>query len=115
MFRKLKIKFNTVKNGVKNLIKWFPVIWEDRDYDYYFLLILMSRKMKNMSELHSKHGMSIDSDKYAEQLKYCSELAEKIAEGNYPVRDLEEERRLAKNDLNKLFTTMEENILNWWD
>ena len=36
--------------GVKNLWKWFPVIWKDRDYDSYYIYELIRVKLQNQAK-----------------------------------------------------------------
>jgi len=40
-------------NGVKNLYKWFPIVWKDRDHDHYFIYETLRFKL----EQHA-YGMS---------------------------------------------------------
>lgn len=34
------------KSGVKNLIKWFPIVWRDRDWDYSFIFQNLKFKLQ---------------------------------------------------------------------
>lgn len=36
--------------GVKNLWRWFPVIWKDKDYDDHFIFEILKFKIKNTAE-----------------------------------------------------------------
>lgn len=40
--------------GIKNLIKWGPVIWKDRDWDDTFLFEIIKFKISKMAESHGK-------------------------------------------------------------
>lgn len=80
MFNKLR----NFKKSVNNLIKWLPIIWKDRDWDYEYLLDIMSFKMKNMSELHRESKLpSIHSESFAKDLEVASFLADRISNSNY--------------------------------
>lgn len=35
--------------GVKNLIRWFPTIWKDRDYDHFYIYELLRVKLENQA------------------------------------------------------------------
>lgn len=104
-----------IKQGIKNLIKWFPIIWRDRDFDQAFLLNIMSFKMKNMAELHRKYGYSVNSEEYAKQLEECAKFAKKLSLEDYDVEDWKEEERMIESDLDLLFSNMRKNIRSWWD
>lgn len=75
--------YKNFKYGIRNLIKWFPVIWRDRDWDEFYLLKLLSFKLASMSKHHSKYGVSENSKEIVKQLKELSELANRIAEQDY--------------------------------
>lgn len=44
MFPRIKDKYYSIKNGIWNIIRWFPVIWEDRDWDDYYIFALLYHK-----------------------------------------------------------------------
>lgn len=106
--------FHSFICGIRNLIKWFPIIWGDRDFDQSFLLRIMSFKMKNMAELHRKYGIATNSLEIAKQLEECSRLAKKISlEEDYDLDDWEDKE--IEKDLDILFSNMRKNIRGWWD
>ena len=35
-----------IKQGFKNLWKWLPVIWKDRDWDTHFIYELLKKKLE---------------------------------------------------------------------
>jgi hypothetical protein len=75
--------FRKIKYGIQNLVKWFPVMWKDRDWDQRYLMEILSFKLAEMAKLHRKYGHFVNSDKYADQLEECSFLARKIADEDY--------------------------------
>ena len=44
-----------IAKGIKNLWKWFPVIWKDRDWDNYFIFEALKFKLKNTANYLVKH------------------------------------------------------------
>ena len=32
--------------SIKNLIKWFPIIWKDRDWDDHYIWEIMKNKLR---------------------------------------------------------------------
>jgi hypothetical protein len=34
-----------IKQGVKNLIYWFPIIWKDRNWDSHYIFEIMKHKL----------------------------------------------------------------------
>lgn len=80
---KLKYIYRDIKYGVKNLIKWFPVVWRDRDWYHAYLFFILEHKLSSMSKLHEKYGNTVKSPEKAKTLKEMSELAGKIGNEDY--------------------------------
>lgn len=85
MLRHINYKIKSFFKNAHNLIKWFPIVWNDRDYDWNPLVKVIAFKLDSMSEFHKRHGYNVDADKVAQQLKDLSNLANKIATEDYSV------------------------------
>ena len=72
-----------LKEGIINLIIWFPIIWKDRDWDHQFLYEIIRFKLKRMAKFHRKYGISVDADKYAKQMELCVNLLNRIINDEY--------------------------------
>lgn len=60
----------TLIRRVKNIIRWFPIIWQDRDFDYQYLLDITEFKLLNMYKFfNSDNAVCADSDKVALEIK----------------------------------------------
>lgn len=60
----------TLIRRVKNIIRWLPVIWQDRDFDYQYLLDITAFKLLNMYKFFSSDNtVCADSDKVALEIK----------------------------------------------
>ena len=62
---------------------WFSVIWSDRDWDPWFLYKILYFKLKRMENMQRKHGHSVTSEKYADQIKVAGLLLKRIIDDNY--------------------------------
>lgn len=123
----IKEKCLNVVYGIRNLIKWLPIIWKDRDWDWTFLMIILSFKLKNMSELHEKYSVYKDYKKRSHDLKTASILADRIADEEYyydvlnnkdkhsNVNAFKAKEKLHNRDIKTLFRLMEKELKNWWD
>lgn len=70
--------------GIKNLIKWFPLVWKDRDWDYHFLYEILHFKLKNMEKFFSSDKTySVVSPKNAKQIKIARILLGRLLECDY--------------------------------
>ena len=56
--------FNSFIDSCKNLIDWFPVIWDDRHWDDYYITKVLQRKIELQREYLVKHNRHtrIDED-----------------------------------------------------
>ena len=81
----LKKKIRELCRSIMHLIKWFPIIWKDRDWDHYYLLTIMQFKIDNTEKYISKANRHDDVPQISRNLKLCSSLIDKIKSGYYEV------------------------------
>ena len=100
--------FRNVKYGIGNLIKWFPIIWKDRDWDHWFLYIILQFKLKQMEKLQRKYGHSVNSEKYADQIKTAVLILDRLIKDDYFSKSYENhEKKWGETEMK--FTPLEEN------
>lgn len=75
--------FRSIKYGIENLIKWFPVIWQDRDWDHWFIYKIFHFKLKEVEKLQRKYGNSTSSEKVADQIKLAVLLLDRLIKDEY--------------------------------
>lgn len=63
--------------GIGNVIRWTPVIWLDRDYDWTYLAEIMEYKLRRMSKLFRK-GHHVLSEKDSRRMLICAELLKRL-------------------------------------
>ena len=71
-----KIYYN-IYYGIINLINYFPIIWKDRGYDYYFIYQLLQHKLKLTSKNLQKYGNFVNSEREVEVLNTIIKLIER--------------------------------------
>ena len=69
--------FHSIVKGIKNLIRWAPVIWDDEDFDWEYLAKIMKVKMRWMSSQAHEWG-GVDNEKMARELLICAELLKRL-------------------------------------
>lgn len=107
--------------GIKNTIRWSPVIWKDQDWDWEYLADVMEYKFRRMSKLFKKYGHSIDSDKDARRTLICAELLKRLKNDN--MDDLGEINRINVLRHNQRMAEWQEMLgryigkylMGWWD
>lgn len=75
--------------GVKNLIRWFPVIWKDRDWDYRYIWDLNIQKLKFQSKYIGENDNHTRAKRDAQIMMTCVRLMEKIKDNDYEVEHQE--------------------------
>jgi len=71
------------KYGIKNLVRWFPVIWCDRDWDYWFIYKILQKKLDNTSKFLKKYGCHKDALKDAERIEKCVFTLNRLLKDEY--------------------------------
>jgi hypothetical protein len=70
-------------NGVKNLIRWFPTIWKDRDWDDHFIWELMIKKITFQAKYIGDRDFHTRAKRDAEIMMTCVRLMEKVKDEYY--------------------------------
>ena len=71
-----------LKYGIKNLFKYFKVIWNDRHWDYSFILILLKFKLETIKNSYSKKHYSTDVPYQLKYINICIILLDRLIENN---------------------------------
>ena len=120
-----------IRRGIRNLWRWFPLIWQDCDWDQDYIYRLLKKKLELMSRTH---GVSMGWPEEQEKMKVCIALIERIQADDYfdmdyvldkknPKSLMEFPRMCAydhneymiKQDVRLLFSILQKNIRCWWD
>jgi len=59
---------HNVRFFIHNLIYWLPILWQDRDWDYRFLLNILVHKLNGMSKHIREHGNLVRSEEIADEI-----------------------------------------------
>lgn len=97
---------------LKNLFRWIPVIYRDRDWDHYYIYEILKFKLKNQAE-HLKNSEYSDFDREYERLQTIIKLMDRVQNEYYieTLWDLQQHNKARK----LLFKMLEENIEKYWD
>jgi hypothetical protein len=72
-----------LKYGIKNLIRWFPIIWKDRNWDFYYIYLILRHKL-HLTEQHiRRHSFHTRAEKDADQIKKCVLILDRIIKDDY--------------------------------
>jgi hypothetical protein len=71
--------------GVRNLIKWFPIVWADRDWDYSFTYRSLQFKMEQQANHLSENTVFVNSQAYADHARTMAKLIEHNLDNYYGI------------------------------
>jgi len=69
--------------GVKNLFKWFPIVWNDRDWDDHFIWQILIFKLKKQAKYISGRDFHTRAKRDAQIMMTCVRLMEKVSREEY--------------------------------
>ena len=114
-----------IKYGVKNLYKWFWVIWNDRDWDHHYIFQVLKFKLEKQASHLAENGFHNNAQRDAELMMTCVRLIDKLQNEYYydelcksGVRSSEAVQNvIAKHNKARrlLFKIMNDRIEEWWD
>lgn len=107
-----------IKYGVRNLVRWFPIIWHDRNWDHYYIFTMLRKKLIHTEDCirYGHHDMSVKSE--ADRIKTCVLLIDRIIKDEYyelTDKGYKHQDYLHNQDIEMLFKIMNKRILGWWD
>ena len=106
----INIQYRSIKTGIKNLIFYFKVIWNDRFWDSYFIYILLDKKLQQME---NNWCVNTYAEGDEETKKIIISLRQKIKSiieyDNYD--DYKKEQKLKR----KFFLELYKNMDRLWD
>jgi hypothetical protein len=80
---------NNISHGIKNIFKYFKIIWNDRDYDHSYIFDLLRFKLEKQSKYINDKGRFISSSRNAELMLLTSRLIELIKDDVYDTEYLD--------------------------
>jgi hypothetical protein len=69
--------------SIKNIIRWLPIIWKDRDWDDSFIFTILQNKLKFQAEYIGKRDIHTLAKRDSEVMMLCVRLIDKIKEEYY--------------------------------
>lgn len=105
-----------IKYGLQNLWAYKRIIWKDRDWDFYYLHLLMRFKLDRMQKQMDENGCSTASPLNAKQMRYAIFLLDRINAGRYHEHvGYKKAYEMEANDYRRLYRFLEKNVQKWWD
>jgi len=71
------------KQGVKNIIYWFPIIWKDRHWDSHYIFDILKHKLKAQANYIGSNDRHTRAQQDARRMRLCVKLIKKVQEEDY--------------------------------
>ncbi len=110
--------------GIRNLIKWFPIIWKDRDSDYTFIMEIMKKKLIFSAKSMRKYSLHTSAERSAQQMEQCAILLDLVQNETFEQHLINKEDLTQKDVENAIaahnrarvdaFEILSDHIESWW-
>jgi hypothetical protein len=81
--KRITRRINRFLDSLHNLWKWFPIIWNDRDWDHYFIFEVLKFKLKNMSDSFERNDWYVGNEQDIKKMRTCIKLIELVQSSYY--------------------------------
>jgi hypothetical protein len=84
--------FRECYKRLQHCMTWLPIIWNDKDWDYNYLLIMMHKKFSSMAEYSETHGHLMCSEKNAKEMRYLAHILKRFIDDTHCEHELNAHR-----------------------
>jgi len=68
---------------IRNLYRWFPIIWKDQDWDDHYIFEILKFKLTNQADYIGRYDRHTCAKRDAERMMLCVRLIEKVQDEYY--------------------------------
>lgn len=72
-----------IAQGFKNLWRWFPIVWKDRDWDDHFIFEALKFKLKNTANYFEEKQRFVGWEDEVKYIRICEKLIDRIQNEYY--------------------------------
>jgi len=72
-----------LREGIKNIIYWFPIIWKDRNWDHSYIYIMLQHKLKAQAKYIGSRDRHTRAQQDAKRMTICVNLIQKLQDDFY--------------------------------
>jgi hypothetical protein len=87
-------KVRNIYRSIRNVIRWLPIIWKDRDWDSHYIFEILKAKLQNQAKYIGDQNRHDRSKRDAEIMITCVKLIEKIQDEYYAMEYMDYEDRI---------------------
>ena len=101
--------------GVKNLWRWFPTIWKDRDWDDSYIFEIIRVKLEHQANYIGSRGIHVSANRDAEKMRLVAKLIQLQKDDFYSMEYMDyhnTEYDFVPTDDTKKWYTMEDTLIS---
>jgi len=87
-------KIRTIYRSIRNVIRWFPIIWKDRDWDSHYIFEILKFKLQNQAKYIGNQDRHTRAKRDAQIMTTCVRLIEKVQDEDYSMEYMDYEDRI---------------------
>jgi len=103
-----------IAHGFRNLWKWFPIIFKDRNWDDYFIFETLKFKLKNTADYFEETQRFVGWEDEVKYIRICEKLIKRIQDDYYQMEYLDDkyliEKMKIEEDGRLKFDTIKDNL-----
>jgi hypothetical protein len=80
-----KYYYKFLREGIRNIIYWFPIIWKDRNWDSSYIFTMLQHKLKAQAKYIGTKNRLTNSQLNARRMTICVNLIQKIQDDYYAI------------------------------
>ncbi len=74
---------NNVRRGVISVFQWLPVVWDDRNWDHWFIYKVLHFKLSQTAKYIRKYGHHVHAERDADNIQVCVNLLQRLMDDEY--------------------------------
>ena len=83
IFTDITWRLHSFKQNIHNLIKWFPLVWRDRDWDFSFTYDAIQFKLEQQAKHLAKQNTFVNTPRYVSRANTMVELVKRCRNDYY--------------------------------
>lgn len=106
IYPNIKYFIYDIIRGISNIVRWTPIIWSDRDFDWAYMARIMEYKMRRMSKCFT-HEICTNDKKKSKELLICAELLKRLIE--------DDNFKMNPDYMDQFSKIFNKKFLTWWN
>ena len=82
-FTRIHDKYYEIRAGIRSLRYWLPIIWKDRDWDYWHIYNILKNKTEQTAGCMHRNNRFVGTNRSVEKMLLCARLIELIQDEVY--------------------------------